>query len=134
MHNVKHYLFLDGEQRGPYTFSQLQGMWRNGAVTSETMHFMDGYADWMPLEVIVQDLEPPLPPPMRDYHTAPSPRPMVVANRQQNGRSDAAPLSGVGFLRRVPELHPLADERVNVISNPKIVATDLGELVDELQC
>jgi TM2 domain-containing membrane protein YozV len=60
--NVKHHLLIDGEQKGPYTLGQLQGMWRNGTITSETLHHMDGYADWMPLEIIMDDLDPPASP------------------------------------------------------------------------
>lgn len=76
MTGVSHFLFLDGEQKGPYTFSQIQSMWRSGAITSETSHFMDGYTEWQPLEVIVPDLDPP---PMRPAYAAGPPRPVVVA-------------------------------------------------------
>lgn len=76
MTGVSHYLFLEGEQKGPYTFSQLQSMWRSGAITSETSHFMDGYTEWMPLEIIVPDLDPP---PLRATYAAGPPRPVVVA-------------------------------------------------------
>ena len=74
---VSHFLFLDGEQKGPYSISQLQSMWRSGALTRETLHFMDGYTEWMPLEIIVPDLEP-APQPQRS-HAAYPPRPVVVA-------------------------------------------------------
>jgi TM2 domain-containing membrane protein YozV len=74
---VSHFLFLDGQQQGPFSMSQLQGMWRSGAITRETLHFMDGYTEWMPLEIIVPDLEP-APLPQRNPAAYP-PRPVVVA-------------------------------------------------------
>ncbi len=57
--------------------SQLQSMYQTGAITRETPHFMDGYTEWMPLEIIVPDLEP-APQPQRSYAAGP-PRPVVVA-------------------------------------------------------
>lgn len=74
---VSHFLFLDGQQKGPFSMSQLQSMYQSGAITRETPHFMDGYTEWMPLEIIVPDLEP-APQPQRSYAAGP-PRPMVVA-------------------------------------------------------
>lgn len=58
MDPVSHYLFLDGERKGPYTFEQVRHMWRSGAITRDTQHWMDGYEDWMPIEIITPDLEP----------------------------------------------------------------------------
>lgn len=81
MNAVKHYLNVDGQQKGPYTFSQLQSMWRNGAITSETLHFMDGYSDWMPLDVIVPDLDPQ---PVRSTHPALA-RPVVITASKSRG-------------------------------------------------
>jgi len=77
MNAVSHFLFLEGEQKGPYTISQLQAMWRAGAITSETQHFMDGYSEWMPLEIIVPDLEPPEP--VRGMQAAAMPQAVVLA-------------------------------------------------------
>jgi TM2 domain-containing membrane protein YozV len=74
---VSHFLFLDGQQKGPFSMSQLQSMYQTGAITRETPHFMDGYTEWMPLEIIVPDLEP-VPQPLRSYAAGP-PRPVVVA-------------------------------------------------------
>jgi TM2 domain-containing membrane protein YozV len=76
MNAVRHYLFMNGEQKGPYTIGQLQTMWRNGTITSETRHFMDGYSEWMPLEIIVPDLDPPLP--VRAYPPAVLVKPVTM--------------------------------------------------------
>lgn len=76
MNDVKHYLHLEGQQKGPFTLSQLQGMWRNGAITSETLHFMDGYSEWMPLDIIVPDLDPPV---ARAVAQAMPQQPVVIA-------------------------------------------------------
>lgn len=75
--NVKHYLLLDNISQGPYTLNQLRGMWQAGQVTSETLHHMDGYAEWHPLEIILEDLEPPAL--ASAYRSAGPPRPVILA-------------------------------------------------------
>lgn len=63
MNPVTHYLLIDNERKGPFALSQLQSMWHAGTITNETLHHMDGYTDWCPLEYIREDLDPP--PPVR---------------------------------------------------------------------
>lgn len=75
---VSHYIQAAGEQTGPFTLSQLQSMWQSGSLTRETLHWMDGYTEWMPLEYILEDLEPRKLPP--SYHaTQRANQPIVVA-------------------------------------------------------
>lgn len=56
---VQHFVVLDGQRHGPFTLTQLRGMWTNGQVNMQTQHFMDGYTEWMPLGFIREDLEEP---------------------------------------------------------------------------
>ncbi len=48
------YLFLNGEQVGPYTSEQIQGMLASGAVTPETMAWYEGLPEWTPVTQVVQ--------------------------------------------------------------------------------
>lgn len=53
----------DGVRKGPFTINQMQRMWQAGTLTGKTLHFMDGYTEWLPLSYIQDDLEPPTPTP-----------------------------------------------------------------------
>lgn len=55
---IKYYVKIGEEQRGPFTLEQLQGMWRAGAVTMETNYWVEGFDEWMPLETILELLQP----------------------------------------------------------------------------
>lgn len=59
MNPVSHYVMLAGQQQGPLSLSQLRSMWISGHVNRETLHFMDGYSEWLPLGYIEEDLDPP---------------------------------------------------------------------------
>jgi TM2 domain-containing membrane protein YozV len=58
---IRHYVILDGQTAGPYTIGQMRHMWREGRIHAETQHFMDGYAEWLPLHVFAADLDDPAP-------------------------------------------------------------------------
>jgi GYF domain 2/TM2 domain len=60
MIETQHRLVLKGEDCGPFTIRQLQSMWLAGSITSETLHWMEGYSEWLPLDFIREDLEPPV--------------------------------------------------------------------------
>jgi len=79
MNAVTHYLLIDNERKGPFTIGQLRSMWQSGSITSETPHHMDGYSDWMPLDIIVPDLEPSQPVRSGPAYAAGPPRPVVLA-------------------------------------------------------
>jgi len=75
-----YYLLLDGAQAGPFTLAQLIEMWQARRVTSLTLYWEEGNADWLPLHNIAPLLEvpsrpgraaspPTLPPPIA--HPAP---------------------------------------------------------------
>lgn len=72
----EYYLFENDNQRGPFTLSQLQSMWRSGTITARTLYCQEGFAEWLPLSTILDTLEPP-PLPAPDPSAA-SPRPPHV--------------------------------------------------------
>jgi TM2 domain-containing membrane protein YozV len=59
----EHYWLLAGsEQKGPYTLSQLQSMWRAGSITADTLYFQQGLDEWAPISILSILLDPPQPP------------------------------------------------------------------------
>ncbi len=48
------YLFINGEQVGPYSTEQIQAMLASGAVTPETMAWYEGLPEWTPVTQVVQ--------------------------------------------------------------------------------
>ena len=59
---MHYYLYLDDEQKGPYTVAQLQSMWHAGNINLNTLYWQEGATDWSPLSSIIQVLEPPATP------------------------------------------------------------------------
>ena len=55
------FYILDGQQqqKGPFTLSQLQNMWRTGGVTARTLYWQQGFEEWIPLSTMSECLEPP---------------------------------------------------------------------------
>ena len=60
---MDYYLHLHGEDRGPFTLSQLQNMWKAGTITKQTIFWTEGMVNWEPLLRIIRLLEPPTIPP-----------------------------------------------------------------------
>jgi len=56
---MEYYLYLNDEQKGPYTLSQIQSMWRSGNITGNTLYWQDGFSEWIPLSTILHIIEPP---------------------------------------------------------------------------
>jgi len=52
------YLQIENEQKGPYTLTQLQGMWQSGRLTMADLFWQEGNPDWQPLSYITELLEP----------------------------------------------------------------------------
>ncbi len=52
----QYWLYLAEEQCGPFTLSQIQHMWRRGAITTETLYCQHGFDQWFPLSTIVEEL------------------------------------------------------------------------------
>ena len=53
-----YYLWLNEAQAGPYTLQQVQSMWSAGQITSLTLYWQEGKADWQPLGDIISEIEP----------------------------------------------------------------------------
>ncbi len=45
----EYYIHLNGEQKGPYTLSQLMGLYAKGFIPAETLYWMDGFDQWHPV-------------------------------------------------------------------------------------
>src|ERR1700694_26267 len=56
---MNYFVYLDGEAKGPYTIGQLQSMWQAGLVTAKTPYCEPGYDEWLDLEILSAELEPP---------------------------------------------------------------------------
>ena len=59
------YLYVQGEQRGPYERSQIESMWNSGQIASDAVYWHEGMADWAAISGLVAKntaVPPPLPP------------------------------------------------------------------------
>jgi TM2 domain-containing membrane protein YozV len=52
-------LFINGQQTGPYTFSQMKSMWQNGTINGGTGYWQAGMPQWQSLANIRQFLDSP---------------------------------------------------------------------------
>jgi TM2 domain-containing membrane protein YozV len=52
-----YFLFINGQQSGPYTISQVRSMWQNGAINTGTSYWQAGMPQWQYLANIRQFLE-----------------------------------------------------------------------------
>ena len=50
---MDYYIDLQGEDKGPYTLSQLHEMWNSGAVTSDTIYCTTSMTEWRPLSELI---------------------------------------------------------------------------------
>lgn len=55
---MDYFIIQNDETKGPYTIGQLRTMWDSGVITGETMHYQEGYSDWLPMSTILHKLEP----------------------------------------------------------------------------
>jgi len=53
---MDYHITVQGEQKGPYSLSQLQSMWESGAITSDSLYWNAEAEEWKPLKELV---EPP---------------------------------------------------------------------------
>ena len=77
----QYWITIGGEQRGPYTLGQLRSMWHSGAITGNTLYWQQGFDEWLPLSLLIEDLEPAPPPPLPSKPQiiyAPAPKPQVI--------------------------------------------------------
>lgn len=75
MNSDHYYLYSNDQQQGPYTHSQLQSMWRSGAITSNDQYWQEGFDEWQPISSIQEIL---IEPPQRvtSPHFPPAPQPV----------------------------------------------------------
>ena len=55
---MMYYIYQNDETEGPYTIGQLRSMWNSGTITGNTLYCEKGFKDWLPLETIIDRLEP----------------------------------------------------------------------------
>src|SRR5213596_3383882 len=55
---MSYYLLQKDEKKGPYTIGQMRALWISGVLTSETLYRTEGDEEWLPLEFIIDQLEP----------------------------------------------------------------------------
>ena len=58
---MSYYILEADQSRGPFTIGQLRSMWSTGSITTKTMHYREGDAEWRPLRTILHVIEPPAP-------------------------------------------------------------------------
>ena len=56
---------VQGEQKGPYSLSQLQSMWESGTITSDSLYWNTEAEEWKTIKELVE----PSPPQVLDEHT-----------------------------------------------------------------
>ncbi len=52
-----YYIAVGSEQKGPYALSQLQSMWRSGAITADTLYCQQGFDEWVAIASLAQILD-----------------------------------------------------------------------------
>ena len=54
---MNYYIIQSEEEAGPFTFEQLRSMWHAGQITSTTLYWREGMADWESLSNFAADLD-----------------------------------------------------------------------------
>lgn len=49
MNSEAYFLAINGQQTGPFSFAQVQDMWRSGMISAQTLFWYRGERDWRPL-------------------------------------------------------------------------------------
>jgi len=94
----EHYWITSGsDQKGPYTLSQLQSMWRAGSITADTLYFQHGFNDWTPISVISDLLDSPKPPKTPETPPIQTLRPALAVERTLSPRLIVAALLVAGL-------------------------------------
>jgi hypothetical protein len=52
------YLFIENEQRGPFSREQIKMMYSAGTINSETLYWEDGQSDWRPIDELFASSTP----------------------------------------------------------------------------
>jgi TM2 domain-containing membrane protein YozV len=72
-----YFLTVGSEQKGPYTFSQVQNMWRSGVITADTLYCQQGFDKWLPVSSLAGQL---------DSQAAPLSRPVPSAEQPESDK------------------------------------------------
>jgi TM2 domain-containing membrane protein YozV len=56
--NDMYWITVGSDQKGPYTFAQVQSMWRSGGITADTLYCQEGFEQWVPLSGLSELLDP----------------------------------------------------------------------------
>jgi len=57
--SAQYYVTANGQQKGPYTLSQMQAMWRAGIITNKSPYWKEGMPQWADCSTIAPLLGPP---------------------------------------------------------------------------
>lgn len=98
-----YYVFINGEQKGPYTREELLALGQSGTVNSDTLGWKVGESDWAPLKAFVTGFlpppppvpstTPPPPPPSSKPFPVPESPPVTPPNHQPLGGYESLPSS-----------------------------------------
>jgi hypothetical protein len=105
--------FIDqhGETKGPYTIGQLRSMWHAGTITGDTLYCEEGYAEWLHLRVLADELEQQLQPPRIPQQSVATP-PLIPRRRSGAGtRLAVVSMAVVGLVLVFWFIGHLADSR-----------------------
>jgi hypothetical protein len=58
---VDYHITVQGEQKGPYSLSQIQSMWESGTITSDSLYWNTEAKEWNPIKELLESQNPPLP-------------------------------------------------------------------------
>lgn len=47
---MKYYFLINGEQSGPFTPAQARALWNDARITTETLYWQEGMAEWIAVE------------------------------------------------------------------------------------
>jgi|GEM_PF-6084435 len=72
----------DGQQKGPYTFTQVQNMWDQGSLNGHLFYWTEGMSDWHPLSEIADRLETKTVSPITP-HLSPTKQVVIQTNIKQ---------------------------------------------------
>lgn len=56
-------LFADGKQMGPFSKTEVAGMWSSGQLPGDTLYWQPGMSNWVPVVTLVNPSPIPAPPP-----------------------------------------------------------------------
>jgi len=95
MKSELYYLWLNEEQKGPFTLEQLRAMWSAGTITIQTRFWKEGMGQWVELKHIISRIETQ--PAQVNISTAP-PINLPVPASQESALAMIFKLVGIGIV------------------------------------